>query len=169
LLEDEIEQQIWSERYREPRECPTIAQPQPDQADYRERQNGCRKPPDGPRRDQRVVQRVDELTRGRRRPQHADAAEVLRTLSEQGAPVRARSAADDDERNEPREGSGDIEQYGDGGLGTGDWPFFQPPLSSPQPPAPSPQPPHPQHQQRKRPPHGPHTQTPHHRGTDGAD
>ncbi len=55
---------------------------------------------------------ADELARRRRRPEHADAGEILRALLGERAPVGRRAAGEDDQRHDPQERAGGIRAGG---------------------------------------------------------
>ena len=94
----------------------------PPSADRRRDQNHRRHRPRGPWRDEREVQRVGEVARAVRGPEHLDVAEILRALVEECAPVRKRPAADDEQGHEPEEDAGhERGQDEDQRLGTGGW------------------------------------------------
>jgi len=101
FLEQEIEDDVRPERRHEQGQRTAIATRRPHDSRRRRGEHHDRNRPRGPRRDERVVQRLGHRPHRMRRPQHRDVAEVLSALIRQRAPIGRRAAGDHDHWNKP--------------------------------------------------------------------
>ncbi len=120
FLKQHVEDEVRNESDRQPRERRALPSPELPDTNARGCEHERRDPPGGPRRDQRVVHRVDDVACAVVGPEHLDISEILCTLIEECVPVRDDAAAQDDERERPDEDACQKRQTGDEKLATGE-------------------------------------------------